>query len=308
MANINWYPGHMHKASKEMRKTIPQVDLIIEILDARIPFSSENPMLADIRGDKPCIKVLSKSDLADPVITQQWQDYLEQEKGVKTIAVTTEEPEKMHGLLGLCHKMVPIKANGSERLEAMIMGIPNVGKSTLINNLAGRMIAKTGNEPAVTKHQQRIKLEQGIVLLDTPGVLWPKLENKHGGYRLAITGAIKETAISNDDIAMYAVDYFRRHYPELLKARYHLDELPEDELPLLEMIGAKRGCLRAGGRVDLDRAAKILLTEFRDCTIGNITLETPAMMEQELIEMAVIREQKEAKEATRKNKRHGSRN
>ncbi len=307
MANINWYPGHMHKASKEMRKIVPQVDLIIEILDARIPFSSENPMLTDIRGDKPCIKVLSKSDLADPVMTQHWQDYLEQQKNVKTISLTTEEPEKMHGLLSLCHKMVPVKANGSERLEAMIMGIPNVGKSTLINHLAGRMIAKTGNEPAVTKMQQRIKLDQGVVLLDTPGVLWPKLENPHGGYRLAITGAIKETAISNDDIAMYAVDYFRQAYPELLKQRYQLDKLPEDELALLEMIGAKRGCLRAGGRVDLDRAAKIVLTEFRDATIGKITLETPEMMEQELIEVAKIRAEKAAKKEARKKKRHGSR-
>ncbi|MBL1320042.1 MAG: ribosome biogenesis GTPase YlqF [Methylophaga sp.] len=307
MANINWYPGHMYKASKEMRKIIPTVDLIIEILDARIPFSSENPMLTDIRGDKPCIKVLSKSDLADPVATQQWQDYLEQQKGVKTIALTTEEPEKMHGLLNLCHKMLPEKSKNDRNIHAMIMGIPNVGKSTLINILAGRMIAKTGNEPAVTKNQQRIKLEQGITLLDTPGVLWPKLENKHGGYRLAITGAIKETAVSNDDIAMYAVDYFRRFYPELLKARYHLDELPEDELPLLEMIGAKRGCLRAGGLVDLDRAAKIVLTEFRDITIGRITLETPEMMEKELIEMAEIRAKKEAKETARKNKKRGSR-
>ncbi|MFW5450528.1 MAG: ribosome biogenesis GTPase YlqF [Methylophagaceae bacterium] len=307
MANINWYPGHMHKASKEMRKIVPQVDLIIEILDARIPFSSENPMLADIRGDKPCIKVLSKSDLADPEMTQQWQDYLEQQKNVKTIALTTEEPEKMHGLLSLCHKMIPVKENGSERLEAMIMGIPNVGKSTLINHLAGRMIAKTGNEPAVTKMQQRIKLDQGVVLLDTPGVLWPKLENPHGGYRLAITGAIKETAISNDDIAMYAVDYFRQSYPELLKQRYRLDDLPEDELSLLELIGSKRGCLRAGGRVDLDRAAKIVLTEFRDATIGNITLETPEMMEQELIEVAKIRAEKASKKEARKQKRHGSR-
>jgi len=305
MANINWYPGHMHKASKEMRKIIPTVDLIIEILDARIPFSSENPMLAEIRGDKPCIKVLSKSDLADPLITQRWQDYLEQQKGVKTIALTTEEPEKMHGLLSLCHKILPKKSSSVSNIQAMIMGIPNVGKSTLINNLAGRMIAKTGNEPAVTKNQQRIKLDQGITLLDTPGVLWPKLENKHGGYRLAITGAIKETAISNDDIAMYAVDYFRRFYPELLKARYQLDELPEDELPLLEMIGAKRGCLRAGGLVDLDRAAKIVLTEFRDINIGRITLETPEMMEKELIEMAEIRAQKEAEQSARKRKKKG---
>jgi len=301
MANINWYPGHMHKASKEMRKIIPQVDLIIEILDARIPFSSENPMLAEIRGNKPCIKVLSKSDLADPIMTQKWQDYLEQEKGVKTIALTTEEPEKIQDLLALCHKMVP-KSNGSNRIEAMIMGIPNVGKSTLINILAGRKIAKTGNEPAVTKMQQRIKLDQGILLLDTPGVLWPKLENQHGGYRLAITGAIKETAISNDDIAMYAVGYFRQVYPELLKQRYQLDELPVDDVSLLEEIGKKRGCLRAGGMVDLDRAAKIVLTEFRDITIGRITLETPEMMEKELAEMIVLREQKAAKQAARKKK------
>tara|TARA_R110001606_G_scaffold363430_3_gene517557 strand:+ start:11962 stop:12894 length:933 start_codon:yes stop_codon:yes gene_type:complete len=310
VADINWYPGHMHKASKEMRQIIPQVDLIIEVIDARIPFSSQNPMLAEIRGDKPCIKVLSKSDLADPVLTKQWQDYFEQENNVKTIALSTLQPEKMRDLLDLCHKMVPIQdsASGANRLQAMIMGIPNVGKSSLINILAGKMIAKTGNEPAVTKMQQRIKLEQGIVLLDTPGVLWPKLENRHGGYRLAITGAIKETAVSNDDIAMYAVDYFREHYPALLKQRYQLDELPIDEMSLLGMIGMKRGCLRAGGIVDLDRAAKILLTEFRDATIGLISLETPEMVEKELIEMLAIREEKAAKKAARKQKKHSSRN
>jgi ribosome biogenesis GTPase A len=310
VADINWYPGHMHKASKEMRQIVPQVDLIIEVIDARIPFSSQNPMLAEIRGDKPCIKVLSKSDLADPVLTKQWQDYFEQENNVKTIALSTQQPEEMRDLLDLCHKMVPIQdsASGANRVQAMIMGIPNVGKSSLINILAGKMIAKTGNEPAVTKMQQRIKLEQGIVLLDTPGVLWPKLENRHGGYRLAITGAIKETAVSNDDIAMYAVDYFREHYPGLLKERYQLDELPIDEMSLLDMIGRNRGCLRAGGIVDLDRAAKILLTEFRDATIGLISLETPAMVEKELVEMLAIREDKEAKKAARKQKKHSSRN
>lgn len=310
MADINWYPGHMHKASKEMRQIVPQVDLIIEVIDARIPFSSQNPMLAEIRGDKPCIKVLSKSDLADPVLTKQWQDYFEQENNVKTIALSTQQPEKMRDLLDLCHKMVPIQdsASGANRVQAMIMGIPNVGKSSLINILAGKMIAKTGNEPAVTKMQQRIKLEQGIVLLDTPGVLWPKLENRHGGYRLAITGAIKETAVSNDDIAMYAVDYFREHYPTLLRERYQLDELPIDEMSLLGLIGMKRGCLRAGGIVDLERAAKILLTEFRDATLGLISLETPEMVEKELIEMLAIREEKAAKKAVRKQKKHSSRN
>ena len=304
---INWYPGHMHKASKEMRKIMPQVDLMIEVLDGRIPFSSENPMLAQLRGDKPCIKVLSKCDLADPLMTKVWQDYLEQDKGVKTIALTTEAPERMKELLVLCKQMVPNKASSVKNIQAMIMGIPNVGKSTLINHLAGRLIAKTGNEPAVTKMQQRIKLDQGIVLLDTPGVLWPKLENQHGGYRLAVTGAIKETAVSNDDIAMYAVAYLREAYPESLKARYQLDELSKDDVTLLESIGRKRGCLRSGGMVDLDRAAKILLTELRAGTLGQITLETPSMMENELIDVAKKREQQAAKKAARKLKSSGIR-
>lgn len=297
----------MHKASKEMRKIMPQIDLMIEVLDGRIPFSSENPMLAQLRGDKPCIKVLSKCDLADPLMTKVWQGYLEQDKGVKTIALTTDAPERMKELLVLCKQMVPNKASSVKNIQAMIMGIPNVGKSTLINHLAGRLIAKTGNEPAVTKMQQRIKLDQGIVLLDTPGVLWPKLENQHGGYRLAVTGAIKETAVNNDDIAMYAVAYLREAYPESLRARYQLEALPRDDVTLLEAIGRKRGCLRSGGMVDLDRAAKILLTELRAGTLGQITLETPTMMEKELVEVAKKREQQAAKKAARKLKSSGTR-
>ena len=304
---INWYPGHMYKASKEMRKVMPQVDLMIEVLDGRIPFSSENPMLAQLRGDKPCIKVLSKCDLADPVLTQLWQDYLEQDKDVKTIALTTDLPERMMDLLVLCKQMVPNKASSVKNIQAMIMGIPNVGKSTLINHLAGRLIAKTGNEPAVTKMQQRIKLDQGIVLLDTPGVLWPKLENQHGGYRLAVTGAIKETAVSNDDIAMYALAYLREAYPESLKDRYKLAELAKDDVTLLEMIGRKRGCLRSGGIVDLERAAKILLTELRAGTLGRVTLETPAMMENELLAVTNIRKLQAAKKAAKELKKSGMR-
>jgi|TARA_B100000795_G_scaffold10170_1_gene7152 ribosome biogenesis GTPase A len=297
----------MHKASKEMRKIMPQVDLMIEVLDGRIPFSSENPMLAQLRGDKPCIKVLSKCDLADPILTQAWQDYLEQDKGVKTIALTTDFPERMLDLLVLCKQMVPNKASSVKNIQAMIMGIPNVGKSTLINHLAGRLIAKTGNEPAVTKMQQRIKLDQGIVLLDTPGVLWPKLENQHGGYRLAVTGAIKETAVSNDDIAMYALAYLREAYPESLKDRYKLTELAKDDVILLEAIGRKRGCLRSGGIVDLERAAKILLTELRAGTLGKVTLETPAMMESELLAVAKSRKLQAAKKAAKELKKSGVR-
>lgn len=299
---INWYPGHMHKASKEMKKVVPNVDLIIEVLDARIPFSSQNPMLASIRGNKPCIKVLTKSDLADVQATQVWQDYLEKEEGIKTIALTTQQPERMRDVLSLCHKVVPAKSASVKNIQAMIMGIPNVGKSTLINHLAGRQIAKTGNEPAVTKIQQRIKLDQGLVLLDTPGMLWPKLENEHSAYRLAITGAIKETAISNDDIALYAVAYLRQAYPALLKSRYQLMSLSDNDVELLEAIGAKRGCLRSGGIVDLERAAKILLTDFRSGNLGLITLESPQMMETEVKAMLALREQREAKKGAKQNK------
>ncbi|MGZ5007283.1 MAG: ribosome biogenesis GTPase YlqF [Methylobacter sp.] len=299
---IQWYPGHMHKASKEVKELLPQVDLVIEILDARIPFSSQNPMLAALRGDKPCIKVLSKSDLADPVITEQWQTYLEQEQGVKTLALTTEQPEKTRQLPELCRKMLPNKAGSDKPIHTLIMGIPNVGKSTLINILAGRIIAKTGNEPAITKSQQRIDIGQGIILFDTPGMLWPNVENKNSGYRLATTGAIKDTAISHDQVAYFAAEYLLQHYPELLQARFQLDQLPQGEQQLMDAIGKKRGCLRAGGHVEIDKVSKILLSELRAGTIGRISLETPAMMEKELAELAIIREQKETKKKARKEK------
>ncbi|MEY4211435.1 MAG: ribosome biosis GTPase YlqF, partial [Pseudomonadota bacterium] len=180
---IQWFPGHMHKASKEIKYALPEIDLLIEILDARIPYSSQNPMLASLRGDKPVIRVLTKTDLADPVVTKQWQDFLELEQGVKTLAVTTQQPEKIKQIIDLCARMLPEKTEANKVIRTMIMGIPNVGKSTIINVLAGRIIAKTGNEPAVTKQQQKINLRNNIILSDTPGVLWPNLENRHGGYR-----------------------------------------------------------------------------------------------------------------------------
>ena len=303
---IQWYPGHMHKASKEVKEILPQVDLIIEILDARIPFSSQNPMLSDLRGDKPCIKVLSKSDLADPEITQQWQTYLEQEQGVKTLALTIEQPEKMRQIPELCHKMLPNKASSDKPIHTLIMGIPNVGKSTLINMLAGRMIAKTGNEPAITKTQQRIDIGNNIILLDTPGMLWPNVENKNSGYRLATTGAIKDTAISHDQVAYFAAEYLLQHYPKLVLARYQLEQLPQSEQELMEIIGKKRGCLRSGGRIEMDKVSKILLAELRAGTIGRISLETPDMMEIELAELVIIRAEKEAKKKARKQKWKGS--
>ncbi len=303
---IQWYPGHMHKASKEIKETLHQVDLMIEVIDARIPFSSQNPMLSQIRGNKPCIKVLSKSDLADPVITDLWQTYLEQEQNVKTLAVTVDQPDKIRQLTDLCHKMVPNKGSGDKPIHTLIMGIPNVGKSTLINILAGRMIAKTGNEPAITKMQQRIDIGNGIILVDTPGLLWPNVENKNSGFRLATTGAIKDTAITHDHIAFFAAEYMLTHYPEALKTRYELEQLPETEHQLLEAIGRSRGCLRSGNRIDMDRVSKIFLTELRAGMIGRLSLETPPMMEEELIEVGIIREQKAAKKLARKQKVLGS--
>ncbi len=279
---INWYPGHMHKAGKELKKLLPKIDLVIEIVDARIPFSSQNPMLESLRGDKPCIKILNKSDLADPEATKLWQYYLEQDTAIKTLALDTNKSDKSELILELCRKLIPAKANSVHPINCLIMGIPNVGKSTLINSLAGRIIAKTGNEPAVTKAQQRINLRNGVVLFDTPGMLWPKIEHIDSGYRLAITGAIKDTALEYTDIAFYAARFLLDNYPAFIQKRYQLESLPQSELGLLETLGHQRGCLRAGGHVDLEQISTRLIHEFRNATIGRISLETPQMMEQEL--------------------------
>ena len=301
---IQWYPGHMHKASKELIQILPSVDLIIEVLDARIPFSSQNPMLASIRGDKPCIKILNKDDLADTERTLQWQHYLDQQEGIKTIAINMSHPERIKQLTTLCHKMVSGKKTSDEPLNAVIMGIPNVGKSTIINILAGRGIAKTGNEPAVTKGQQRIALrEHNILLFDTPGMLWGNIENMNSGYRLATTGAIKDTAMEIDDVGFFTAEYLIQEYPQALVARYQLQSPPTTELEFLEELGRKRGCLRSGGRVDLVKASKILLTELRAGTLGGVTFETPKIMEKELKETAIIVAQKEKKKAERKVRR-----
>jgi len=290
----------MHKAQKEIKEILPNVDLIIEVLDARLPFSSENPMIASLRGDKPCVKILNKSDLADPVITAQWQLYLEQEKNVKTLALSIEKADKLKQLSTLCRKLVPNKGDNVRSLNCLIMGIPNVGKSTLINALAERAIAKTGNEPAVTKTQQRINLRNGIILIDTPGLLWSNVENKNSGYRLAVTGAIKDTAVVYADIADFAAELLLEFYPENIKMRYQIEALPYRSYELLELIGKKRGCLSGGGHIDFDKTGKLFIGEIRSGALGRITLETPEMMEKELAELAIIREEKAAKKAARK--------
>ena len=305
---VHWYPGHMHKAQREIREAMPNVDLIIEVLDARIPYSSENPVITEVRGDKPCIKILNKSDLADPAITQLWLDYYNQQPNMKAVALTTQEPEQVRAILDLCRAMFPERDQGLANIRAMIMGIPNVGKSTTINILAGRIIAKTGNEPAVTKTQQRINLKNGIVLSDTPGILWPKVMNENSSYRLATTGAIKDTAMEYEEVAFFAADYLLKAYPELLKARYQLDELPSTDLDLLEAIAAKRGAKRAGGRADLHKVSEILLHEIRSAAIGRVSLETPEMVEKEKVVVEQLTLEREEKQKGKPKKKRRRRN
>lgn len=300
---IQWFPGHMNKARNEIKEIMPQMDVIIEVLDARIPYSSENPMVAQLRGDKPVIKILNKADLADPELTQAWMDYFEREDGVKTLAFGHDKGNDVQRINALCKKLAPHKVGQDKQLKAMIMGIPNVGKSTLINILAGRIVAKTGNEPAVTKAQQRIKLEDGIMLYDTPGMLWPKVENENSGYRLAATGAIRDTAINYEEVASYTAEYLLQAYPQLLQARYKIDELPDCDWTFIEMAGRKRGCIRGGNQVDTHKMSEILINELRDAVIGRITMETPQMRDEEEEMVAQLRLAAEAKKAAKEEEK-----
>lgn len=304
---INWYPGHMHKANKEMTKVLPEVDLVIELLDCRLPYSSQNPAIARLAKNKPCIKILSKSDLADPEITAQWQTHFETAASTKTLATSLGQPDKAQKLIQLIHKLIPGRPRTGANILAMITGIPNVGKSTLINAAAGRKVAKTGNEPAITKGLQKIRLNEGIVFLDTPGILWPKIHNENSGYRLAASGAIKDTAMEVEDVAMYLSDYLLGRYPELLMERYELSSLPATDIAFLELIGAKRGCLRSGGRVDMEKVSSILVNEFRGGILGCISLETPDMVAKEEVIIAQKRREKAEREALLTAKKQSSR-
>lgn len=285
---VQWYPGHMNKARRIIKETMSDVDLVIEVMDARIPFSSENPMVAELRQHRPCIKILNKSDLADPVTTKLWLKHLEKEQGVKAQALSVLDKSKTKNIPQLCRKLLPNRDSAAKYRRVMIMGIPNVGKSTLINTLAGKTLAKVGDEPAVTKmvssSQQRIILEGGIALSDTPGILWPKIENENSSYRLAVTGAIKNTAIDFEDIALFAADYLIEAYSQLIVERYKLKQCPATGLQLLEEIGRRRGCLRTGGIIDIQRASEILIHEIRSGHLGALSFETPEMVLREIAE------------------------
>ena len=303
--NINWFPGHMHKAQKEIRQLLPEVDMVIEVIDARLPYSSQNPLLQSIRRDKPCIKLLNKSDLADAELTTQWINCLEQDETIRAYAVNSDQPNLVQQIPNWVRAMFPEREESKKPIQVMIMGIPNVGKSTIINAIAERNIAKTGNEAAVTKRQQRIKLRDNVILHDTPGVLWPKFDNQNSAFRLAFTGGIKDTVVDHEDVAFFGAEYLLKTYPDLLKERFDFDPLPHDEYDLLAKIGAKRGSLRAGGRVDLDKVSKIFINEYRTGQMGPMTLETPEMMDQDLAEVAKALAKKEAKKAARKESFQG---
>ena len=282
---VQWYPGHMNKARRIIKETMSNIDLVIEVMDARIPFSSENPLVAELRQHRPCIKILNKSGLADPEITKMWLKYFDKEQGVKAQALSVLDKARTKQLPKLCRRLLPGRGTAVKSIRVMIMGIPNVGKSTLINTLAGKTLAKVGDEPAVTKEvssaQHRIILPGNIVLSDTPGILWPKIENEKSSYRLAVTGAIKNTAIDFEDIALFAADFLIDAYSERVIKRYKLKQKPQAGIKLLEEIGRRRGCLRAGGFIDIQRAAEILIHEIRGGALGALSFETPEMIAEE---------------------------
>jgi ribosome biogenesis GTPase A len=298
--SIQWFPGHMHKASNEMMEVLPLVNVIIEVLDARIPFSSSNPFIQSLGAEKPHIKLLNKADLGDADITNLWQTYFEQKANTKTLALDLKNHDSSKQIVDLINKISPQK-EGRNTL-VMVTGIPNVGKSSLINCLAGKHITKTGDEPAITKGQQKINLRNGIMLLDTPGILWPKIENPKSSFRLATTGAIRDTAVNYEDLAFFAMEFLLHKYPERLQERFNIDQLPSTEIELLEIIGSQRGCLRSGGRVDLERVSTIFINELRAGLLGPLGFETPQIIESEMQQVAVLKAEKAEREKLRLEK------
>lgn len=273
---IQWFPGHMHLTKKAISERIKEIDVVIELLDARLPGSSANPMLAELTEGKPALKVLNKQDLADPTRTPLWLDYYNSQPGTRAIGLDASMSTPAKALIEACHGLAPTRGSMVKPMRVLICGIPNVGKSTLINTLTGKRATKTGDEAGVTKIEQRIVLADGFYLFDTPGMLWPRIIVAKSGYNLAASGAIGRNAFNEEEVALELLDYLIPHYPELLKARYKV-ELPvgsTDEELLLE-IGRKRGAVLSKGRINLQKAAEIVIYEFRQATLGRITLETP---------------------------------
>ena len=273
----------MNKAKKAIADRLKSVDMVIEMLDARLPASSENPLLAQLSKGKPKLKILNKQDLADPERTAAWLDYFNSREQTNAIALDSSEKSAAPKITAACRALVPNRKGIDKPLRVLICGIPNVGKSTLINGMVGKKSAKTGNEPGITKAEQRLFLADDFWLYDTPGMLWPKIIVEQSGYNLAASGAVGRNALDEEEVALELLDYLRRHYLPLLQARYAADKDPSshwDDTSWLEWIARKRGALLGGGRVNYQKAAENVLTDFREGAIGRITLETPRQWEE----------------------------
>ena len=283
MPLVQWFPGHMAKARKLITDNLKLVDVVIELLDARIPYSSANPMLKDIIANKPRMVALNKADLADPEMTKRWVQVFE-EKNVPVAVIDSMNGKGMKELVRIAEDLARAKtekfmskgATNARAARAMILGIPNVGKSSLINRLAGAVRTKTADKPGVTRAKQWIKVGKNMDLLDTPGILWPKFEDRTVGLKLAFTGAINDEVYDMENVVNVLLDTMRIEYPQRISGRYKLTgELPESAELLLEAIGRKRGCLVKGGCIDFDKARRIVLNEFRAGKMGLISLDRP---------------------------------
>lgn len=273
---IQWYPGHMNKARRLIAEAMPSHDVVIEVLDARMPRASENPVVRELRGSKPCVKVLAKADLADPDVTRLWLQHLDDPgQSVRAIAISQSRGAETRARVAeVCGELAK-PTRGRTTARAMIVGIPNVGKSTLINTLAHRAVAKVGDEPAVTKAVQIVTLQNGMTLSDNPGILWPRIEDQGDTMRLGFGGAFPDVTLDFENVALFGGALLLERYPQLLAQRYKLTAMPPDADALLVDIGRRRGCLRAGGVVDRHKAADILIHDFRSGVLGRISLERP---------------------------------
>ncbi|MCQ4921810.1 ribosome biogenesis GTPase YlqF [Tissierella carlieri] len=279
--NINWYPGHMKKTRESIQKSLTMVDIVFELIDARIPASSQNPVIDSIVGEKPRVIILNKSDLANSHGNKIWQEYF-LGKNISSVCLDALSGKGIDRLLEISYDLTDEKRKAYEKrgvisrpTRAMILGIPNVGKSTLINSLSGRKGAKTGNKPGVTKSNQWIKTKGNLELLDTPGILWPKFEDPDVGLNLAFTGAIKDEILDIETLALRLVERLTNYFPNLLNNRYNIEIEGKSYLEIMEEIGRRRGCIIKGGEIDYTKVSNIVLDEFRKGVIGNITLEFP---------------------------------